>query len=209
MKLAYTALLLAALPLTYAHADEGFYVGAGAGIAGMSVAQSVDFPADGVSLEPDDSTEIGQLFAGYRFDNHWGVELAYQQFKSDTSRSQQIDATTEREWEAKMTAKQLIIKPVYFWEFAPAWTLKSGLGLSYSDYDFSGSSHDEIEIGFDEDVEQGRGSAGSTEQAWGITGSVAVDYAINENWAVGTEFSVVADDVATNYQWFANLSYRF
>lgn len=209
MKLAYTALLLAALPLTHATASEGFYLGAGGGIVGLDLDQSVHFPADGVSLAPDESTGIGQIFAGYRFDNNWGVELGYQQFKSDGSQSRQLDAATEREWDAELTARQLLIKPVYFWEFAPAWTLKSGLGLSYSDYDFSGSSHDEIEIGYDEDIEQGRGSVGYDDTAWGITGSLAVDYAINANWTVGTEVSIVTDDVATNYQWMANVGYRF
>lgn len=208
MKFVYSALLLTMLPLTTAHAAEGFYVGAGAGIVGLSQDQSVNFP-DGTSLTPDESSGIGQFFTGYRFDNNWGMELAYQQFNSDASHSQHIDITTEREWDAEMTAKQLIIKPVYFWEFAPAWTLKSGLGLAYSDYEFSGSSHDEIEVGFDEDIEQGRGSANHNDSAWGITGSVGVEYALNERWMIGTEASVVADNVVTNYQLFANVGYRF
>lgn len=209
MKIAYTALLLAVLPLTNANANEGIYIGVGAGIVGMDLGQNVDFPADGISLVPDDSTGIGQLFAGYRFANNWGVELGYQQFKSEASKSQQLSITTEREWDAEMTAKQFFIKPVYFWEFAPTWTLKSGLGLSYSDYDFSGGSHDDIEVGFDQEIEQGRGTVDSTENGWGVTGSVAVDYHINENWLIGTELSVVADDIVTNYQLFANLSYHF
>lgn len=208
MKLTYSVLLLATLPMVNANASEGFYVGVGAGIVGVEQDRSIDFP-DGTSLKPDESTGIGQIFAGYRFASNWGVELGYQQFKSEDSKSQHIDPTTEREWDAQMTAKQFSIKPIYFWEFAPAWTLKSGLGLTYSDYDFSGNSHDEIEIGYGEDIEQGRSSISNSDNAWGVIGSLAVDYAINDNWAIGSEFSFVADDTVTNYQLFANASYRF
>lgn len=208
MKFVYTALLLSMIPLANANASDNVYVGVGAGVVGLNQDKSVDFP-DGVSLTPDSSAGIGQFFVGYRFASNWGVELAYQQFSSDDSKSQHIDIKTEREWDAELTAKQFIIKPVYFWQLAPAWTLKSGLGVVYSDYEFSGNSHDEIEIGFDNDIEQGRGSVSHSDKAWGAIGSVGVEYAINDNWVVGTEASFVTDNLVSNYQLLANVVYHF
>ncbi|OED51469.1 peptide ABC transporter permease [Aliivibrio fischeri] len=195
------------------------YVGLEYGLTNMNHDYSTTFSKDNVSLTPDDSSSAFGGFVGYRF-NEFGLELGYKKFESDDSRSEYkgVVGTApnqehhEREWGADLDATQFTFKPVYFYNFNEKLQLKTGLGLTYTQYKYNSSSQDEYENVLNDDIERSVGRSGGESQkddVWGGIASVGIEYMVIPNLALGASASYQVDSIANSTSFMLSSAYYF
>lgn len=193
------------------------YIGLEYGITSLDSEYTTNFPADSVSLNPNEASDSFGGFIGYRFDS-LGFELGYKQYDADDSRSINIlpssepGFTQEREWDASVTAKQLTFKPVYFYNVNEKLQLKTGLGLTYTQYKYNSSSHDEFELILNDDVEHNVARDGGevrSDNVFGAVASVGLEYEVIQNLAIGVSASYQLDSMASTSSFMVNSSYYF
>ncbi|USE37390.1 AcfA family outer membrane beta-barrel protein [Endozoicomonas sp. SCSIO W0465] len=186
---------LIALPLLLASisAVAGPYFNAGYGVGVLSHDKEVVFN-DGTHLALDNSDLIFAVGPGYRFDNNFGLEVSYSQFDQDNSKSQYLGVDSlmrrEKEWEANMKARQVAIKPAYFFDLSDSFTLKGTLGLTYTEYKTSGVSYIENESILDDDREFNQHVGTIPEQknsAVGVIVGLAAEYQLYKGLHIGAE----------------------
>ncbi|MUK75494.1 AcfA family outer membrane beta-barrel protein [Aliivibrio fischeri] len=191
------------------------YVGLEYGLTNMSHDYSTTFSNDNVSLTPDDSSSAFGGFVGYRF-NEFGLELGYKKFESDDSRSQMLVSdkpgyTKEREWDADLDATQFTFKPVYFYNINDKVQLKTGLGLTYTQYKFDSSANTEYENDLtDHEFTQDYVAGDSkSESVFGGIASVGIEYMVIPNLALGASASYQVDSVANSTSFMLSSAYYF
>ncbi|MUK60357.1 AcfA family outer membrane beta-barrel protein [Aliivibrio fischeri] len=191
------------------------YVGLEYGLTNMSHDYSTTFSNDNVSLTPDDSSSAFGGFVGYRF-NEFGLELGYKKFESDDSRSQMLVSdkpgyTKEREWDADLDATQFTFKPVYFYNINEKVQLKTGLGLTYTQYKFDSSANTEYENDLtDHEFTQDYVAGDSkSESVFGGIASVGIEYMVIPNLALGASASYQVDSVANSTSFMLSSAYYF
>ncbi|OCH48218.1 AcfA family outer membrane beta-barrel protein [Aliivibrio fischeri] len=191
------------------------YVGLEYGLTNMSHDYSTTFSNDNVSLTPDDSSSAFGGFVGYRF-NEFGIELGYKKFESDDSRSQMLVSdkpgyTKEREWDADLDATQFTFKPVYFYNINDKVQLKTGLGLTYTQYKFDSSANTEYENDLtDHEFTQDYVAGDSkSESVFGGIASVGIEYMVIPNLALGASASYQVDSVANSTSFMLSSAYYF
>lgn len=191
------------------------YVGLEYGVTNMSHDYSSTFSQDNVTLTPDDSSSAFGGFVGYRF-NDFGLELGYKKFESDDSRSEYKGTVNqehhEREWDADLDASQFTFKPVYFYSINDKLQLKTGLGLTYTQYKYNSSSQDEFENVLNDDIERTVGRPGGEskkDDVWGGIASVGIEYMVIPNLALGASASYQADSVANSTSFMLSSAYYF
>ncbi len=211
--------LLLALPVLAVSmaASAQPYVTLGYGYNSLSHDNTVSF-SDGTNLKPDSAESVAKAALGYRFENNLGVEVGYSQFDADASKSKTVSVVgttvTEDEWDADFKAKQLTIKPVYFFDVTENLSIKGGLGLTYTDYKMSGSSQRETENEVT-DVESSTAIPGVTNPAsksqkeLGVTASIGAEYRVYQGLFLGAEASFNHDSVANASQVLGTVTYRF
>ena len=214
----YLFLLMVATSTT---AFSAPYVGLEYGVTNMNYDYSTTFSetAGDVTLTPDDSSSAFGGFVGYRF-NDFGLELGYKKFESDDSRSEYkgLVGTApnqehhEREWDADFDASQFTFKPVYFYNINDKLQLKTGLGLTYTQYKYNSSSQDEYELVSNDDVERTVGRSGGEskkDDVWGGIASVGLEYMVIPNLALGASVSYQVDSVANSTSFMLSSAYYF
>ena len=191
------------------------YVGLEYGVTNMSHDYSSTFSQDNVTLTPDDSSSAFGGFVGYRF-NDFGLELGYKKFESDDSRSQmlvsdKVDYTKEREWDADLDATQVTLKPVYFYNINEKLQLKTGLGLTYTQYKFDSSANTEYENDLTDHEYTQDNTAGNSksESVFGGIASVGIEYMVIPNLALGASASYQVDSVANSTSFMLSSAYYF
>ncbi|WP_063659422.1 AcfA family outer membrane beta-barrel protein [Aliivibrio fischeri] len=191
------------------------YVGLEYGLTNMSHDYSTTFSNDNVSLTPDDSSSAFGGFVGYRF-NEFGLEFGYKKFESDDSRSQMLVSdkpgyTKEREWDADLDATQFTFKPVYFYNINEKVQLKTGLGLTYTQYKFDSSANTEYENDLtDHEFTQDYVAGDSkSESVFGGIASVGIEYMVIPNLALGASASYQVDSVANSTSFMLSSAYYF
>ncbi len=193
------------------------YVGLEYGVTSMDSKYTTNFAGDAVSLNPNEASDSFGGFIGYRFDSV-GFELGYKQYEADDSRSIHIYPSTtsgfsqEREWNADVDAKQLTFKPVYFYSINEKLQLKTGLGLTYTQYKYNSSSHDEFEMILNDDVEHNvarNGGEARKDNVFGAIASVGLEYKVIQNLAVGASASYQVDSMASASSFMLTSSYYF
>ncbi|MFA1561124.1 AcfA family outer membrane beta-barrel protein [Aliivibrio fischeri] len=191
------------------------YVGLEYGLTNMSHDYSTTFSNDNVSLTPDDSSSAFGGFVGYRF-NEFGLELGYKKFESDDSRSQMLKSdkvgyTKEREWDADLDATQFTFKPVYFYNINDKVQLKTGLGLTYTQYKFDSSANTEYENDLtDHEFTQDYVAGDSkSESVFGGIASVGIEYMVIPNLALGASASYQVDSIANSTSFMLSSAYYF
>lgn len=191
------------------------YVGLEYGVTNMSHDYSSTFSQDNVTLTPDDSSSAFGSFVGYRF-NDFGLELGYKKFESDDSRSQmlvsdKVDYTKEREWDADLDATQVTLKPVYFYNINEKLQLKTGLGLTYTQYKFDSSANTEYENDLTDHEYTQDNTAGNSksESVFGGIASVGIEYMVIPNLALGASASYQVDSVANSTSFMLSSAYYF
>lgn len=208
----YLFLLMAATSTTVLAAP---YVGLEYGVTNMNHDYSTTFSQDNVTLTPDDSSDTFGGFVGYRF-NDFGLELGYKKFESDDSRSEYKGIVGqehhEREWDADLDASQFTFKPVYFYNINEKLQLKTGLGLTYTQYKYNSSSQDEFENVLNDDIERTVGRPGGEskkDDVWGGIASVGIEYMVIPNLALGASASYQTDSVANSTSFMLSSAYYF
>ncbi|WP_063655495.1 AcfA family outer membrane beta-barrel protein [Aliivibrio fischeri] len=191
------------------------YVGLEYGLTNMSHDYSTTFSNDNVSLTPDDSSSAFGGFVGYRF-NEFGLEFGYKKFESDDSRSQMLVSdkpgyTKEREWDADLDATQFTFKPVYFYNINEKVQLKTGLGLTYTQYKLDSSANTEYENDLtDHEFTQDYVAGDSkSESVFGGIASVGIEYMVIPNLALGASASYQVDSVANSTSFMLSSAYYF
>lgn len=191
------------------------YVGLEYGVTNMNHDYSTTFSQDNVTLTPDDSSSAFGGFVGYRF-NDFGLELGYKKFESDNSRSEYKGIVGqehhEREWDADLDASQFTFKPVYFYNINDKLQLKTGLGLTYTQYKYNSSSQDEFENVLNDDIERTVGRPGGEskkDDVWGGIASVGLEYMVIPNLALGASASYQVDSVANSTSFMLSSAYYF
>ncbi|GLR74810.1 AcfA family outer membrane beta-barrel protein [Aliivibrio sifiae] len=206
----YLFLLMAA---TSTNACAAPYVGLEYGVTNMSHDYSTTF-SDNVSLMPDDSSSAFGGFVGYRF-NEFGLEFAYKKFESDDSRSKTLNyhppVETEREWNADLDAAQFTFKPVYFYNFNEKLQLKTGLGLTYTQYKYDSSAYTETEndLTDQESISDHEHGASKSESVFGAIASVGVEYMVMPSLALGASASYQVDSIANSTSFMLSSAYYF
>ncbi len=189
------------------------YVGLEYGVTNMSHDYSTTF-SDNVSLTPDDSNDTFGGFVGYRI-NNVGLELGYKKFESDDSRSKVLSyaypVKTEREWNADLDASQFTVKPVYFYSINDKLQLKTGLGLTYTQYKYDSSAYTETENDLTdvETISDYVAGNSKSESAFGVIASVGIEYMVIPNLALGAAASYQADSVANSTSFMLSSAYYF
>jgi accessory colonization factor AcfA len=191
------------------------YVGIEYGVTSMDTEYKTIFANDNITLNPHESDTSFGGFVGYRFDS-LGLELGYKQYSADDSKSRFIgivdNVKQEREWDADVTAKQLILKPVYFYNLNEKLLLKTGLGLTYTQYKYNSSTHDEYESLTIDDLEYDQprsGGEASSDNVFGAIASVGIEYKVIQNLAVGASASYQLDSIASTSSFMVNATYYF
>ncbi|MCE4935035.1 AcfA family outer membrane beta-barrel protein [Aliivibrio fischeri] len=191
------------------------YVGLEYGLTNMNHDYSTTFSNDNVSLTPDDSSSAFGGFVGYRF-NEFGLELGYKKFESDDSRSQMLKSdkvgyTKEREWDADLDATQFTFKPVYFYNINDKVQLKTGLGLTYTQYKFDSSANTEYENDLTDHEYTTDYVAGDSksESVFGGIASVGIEYMVIPNLALGASASYQVDSIANSTSFMLSSAYYF
>jgi len=155
-----------------------------------------------VNLHPEASDAIVAAFVGYQFNNRWGLELGYRQFElEDSFSSETFTSETvylEEEWDANVNAKQLFLMPTYSYQINDKWKLKSGLGVTYTQYEQGSEYSTELENIYDEDIlgSETSISENAEQQQWGGIASVGVEYNIISNLTIGASAKYSVDSYA-------------
>lgn len=201
------------------------YIGIQYGMGNVSTDETVVFD-DKVTLTPDGSTDTLGVFIGYRFNDKFALEIGYSNYQVDQSRDKfngivkhqfpgsvtPLDAVHETEWDAEMEANQWSIMPTYSHALNDKWEVIVGVGLTYSQYSFSGHSADEFEAVINDDIEQTvlRSVADNVNKsAVGGIGKIGVNYFILPPWQVGLSAQYQVDSITSVAQLALTTSYHF
>ncbi|WP_417595332.1 AcfA family outer membrane beta-barrel protein [Oceanospirillum sp.] len=217
--------LLAISPLSQADA----YLQLGLGTVEMDHDEAVVF-SDSTRLKPDSNDSSQQITLGYRFES-FGIEISHRnmegtedhEFSTLTaipSLPSGVTGGTPNEYEedkdATFDASQVAIKGVYYWDLDQQWLLKSGLGLTYTDYEMRASyvrSWEEDKPGEDWEYDQVVSQSKETDTAWGGIASIGVHYTPLPDSVpglnLGVEASVATDKYNTASALYGTLGWRF
>ncbi|PSV57340.1 AcfA family outer membrane beta-barrel protein [Photobacterium sp. GB-3] len=193
------------------------YMGLEYGAASVKHDYQTHFRADNKTVVASDSSSVFGGFIGYKTENNYGLELSYKQFDLDGDSSQLLLSDKpgfilEREWESDLSVKQISLKPVVFYSLSENIQLKGGLGLTYSHYKYTSSSHDEYEHVLNDDIEINlprSGGESKKDSALGIVASVGVDYNLYRNIHIGAAMEYYVDSIANGGNITVNTSYFF
>lgn len=209
------------------------YVNIGTGITNFDHDEAVTFN-DGTKLNPDSSDGSMQFTIGQRFNNNFGVELSYRNFKGSDDKGFETKNAAEipnlpagvtggtpnefdEDWDSSLKANQFALKGVYFNDLNDRLTFKAAAGLTYTDYSLKYSHEQSWEEDipnapdweYDLLVESGKQS----EDAFGGIVSAGLDYVIapnlSKNLTVGVEASYSKDKYSDVSAAYANLGWKF
>ena len=150
MKKTYLYLLALCTPLTTL---ANTYIGAGIQTNNPSIQdnamKSTSVNNVTLNLQKEGTSSDFHIFAGYKFDNNWGVELAFTAFEQSTELETVIDYTQEEEWEADADYTQISIAATYLYPLNDNLKLVGAVGILHHDADFNASYKIDVENGPD------------------------------------------------------------
>ncbi len=209
--------------LTALGAHSQPYLVAGYGATALSHNETLIFSGtDNTVLKPTHSDATWFATLGYRFSGDLGIEFRYNQFEADASKEiiTQFPSLANNliklsnNWKADLRAKQIAIKPVYFFDLNDKFSVKAGAGLSYTKYEITGYSYEETDheladFDFYRPIAGVINPKGRIQKEVGVIASLALDYNAWNGFFVGLEADVNYDNVATSSQIFGTLTYKF
>ncbi|MBD1576054.1 MULTISPECIES: AcfA family outer membrane beta-barrel protein [Vibrio] len=155
-----------------------------------------------LDLSPNTSSIIWGGVAGYQFTEHWGAELEYRQYRMHNEVSAIKVATTDNNkqaWESKGTAKQTSFIPMYFYPLNDQWRVKSGIGISYTHYDFQIRTNET----------QTTTTHSSSQNYWGGIASLGLEFTVNDQLTLGITSQYQADQATKTASLSLSSSYYF
>ena len=169
-----------------------------------------------VKLEPSNDDGILGGFVGYSLSPQWAIELGYNQFDLDADRSRfvKFDPTTyvktEEEWHAQVKAKQFTFAPVYTYALSEKWQAKFKAGLTYTQYDVSGSHYleHENELTDIETITPKSSYSNSSNEIGGLL-SVGTEYEVYPQLMVGANVKYQFDSFANTASFNIGSTYYF
>ncbi|EIA0806812.1 AcfA family outer membrane beta-barrel protein [Vibrio vulnificus] len=169
-----------------------------------------------VKLDPSNDDGILGGFIGYSLSPEWAIELGYNQFDLDADRSRfvKFDPTThvktEEEWHAQVKAKQFTFAPVYTYALSERWQAKFKAGLTYTQYDVSGSHYleDENELTDVETITPKSNYSNSSNEFGGLL-SVGTEYEVYPQLMVGANVKYQFDSFANTASFNIGSTYYF
>lgn len=202
------------------------YIVAGYGVGSMSHDETLVFTdtatnAVNTILKPDSSDSAWHVALGYRAENNLGLEVGYQQFEADASREIFVAylpapdfAIVDNNWKAEIKAKRMSIKPVLFINLDERFTLKTGLGLTYTEYKISGYSYQETDRELADfetylPIANVTNPVARTEKEVGVLASIGLEYNLWKGVTLGVDGQVGYDKIATTAQLFGTVGYQF
>ncbi|MEZ8862914.1 AcfA family outer membrane beta-barrel protein [Vibrio sp. 10N.247.311.51] len=169
---------------------------------------------NGKQLNPESDGAVLGGFIGYKFENSWAVELGYSQFELDDSYSietQDASYEYEKDWDADIEAKQFTLIPMYFHDLNEKWSMKGGIGLSYTKYEYGSSYKAEQEehiSGIEQVTDYQKGPTGSSHELGGIA-SIGIDYTLMSNLTFGASAKYQIDNYANTATFNLMTAYYF
>lgn len=195
------SLIAAMLVSTSFSAISAPYIGLEYGFSSTEHEIQSNFKDTAIQLEPKSDEGILNGFVGYNFNDAWGIELGYSQYKLEDSRTQLINATTEykeeREWQSHIKANQISIAPVFTHNISDRWLAKIKAGLTYTMYDYGSSQSLEKEFHLtDHEVNQIEDShSNSTNEIGGLI-SLGTEFKVINNLTIGMNLKYQFDNTA-------------
>ena len=204
-------ILLLILALCHAAClQASMYVGIEAGMASISSDEfKTTFTADNKTVDSAGSTENFGGFVGYKFTSELAIELGFNQFDSDDDVEQNMGIVTknsllysqERKWKSDLTAKQFTLSGAYFHNFSENLQLKGLLGLSSTQYKYTSSSKDELELVINDDIEINEvrpGGETKSEDELGFILGVGLEYMVYKGLSLGADVKYQSDSISQN-----------
>ncbi|EGU38246.1 AcfA family outer membrane beta-barrel protein [Vibrio scophthalmi] len=209
-------LLTAVLVSASFSAISASYIGLEYGFGSTSQDTQNNFTSSSVKLDPSNEDGILSGFIGYSLTPSWSIELGYSQFDLDDDRSLFVKynpathVKTEEEWEAHIKAKQFSLAPVYTHELTSKWKAKFKAGLTYTQYDVSGSHYLEEENEFT-DVEKitPKDSYSNSSNEIGGLISVGTEYEVYPQLTLGANVKYQFDSFANTASFNIGSTYYF
>ncbi|MGR5464456.1 AcfA family outer membrane beta-barrel protein [Photobacterium damselae] len=206
--------------LTSVSSVAGPYVGLEYGVLQSSHNYETSFEKD-IRVAPEKSSSIYGGFIGYKFDQ-FGVELGYRQFSLDGSRELEkwgsvpnqphpVPYSVETNWDTKLDVKQIKLQPVYFHTLTTKLNLKLGLGVTYTQYDYSASTYKEYDFEpYDyETREPLPGGEQRDTAAFGASASIGLQYQLPYRFSLGVGVDAYADHIMNAVNVNINTVYEF
>lgn len=146
-------------------------------------------------VSPDGQVGIPGIFVGYRMNDRISWELAYNQYRTDDSRNHFDLTHLIGRSTVDFKAKQLTIRPIYTMPVGNAFSMKAGLGLTYTKYDFRADIHnlepvDPLLAALD------RRRNRRSDKEFGGVASLGIEYNVTNNVAIGATAQYQFDSVA-------------
>ncbi len=133
------------------------YVGVGyqAGAARVERNSLRNPVVDGRTLDQSDHESVSsvRVLAGYRFNDRWSLEAAFQQPTLETS-IEETDVGTgdDEEWESSVRSTHVSLAPVFQHRLSERAELRLSAGLLYGDYKFTRQHSLDVENGPDQEL---------------------------------------------------------
>lgn len=192
------------------------YIGLEYGFGSTSHDTKSNFTSSPVTFEPSNEDGILSGFVGYSLTPSWAIEFGYSQFELDDDRSLFVKydpltyIKTEEEWNAKIKAKQFTLAPVYTYKLSEKWQAKFKAGLTYAQYDVSGSHYleHENELTDVETITPKSSHSNSSNEIGGLA-SVGTEYEVYPQFTVGANVKYQFDSFANTASFNIGSTYYF
>ncbi|CAK1785638.1 Accessory colonization factor AcfA [Vibrio crassostreae] len=192
------------------------YIGLEYGFGSTRHDTQSNFTSSPVTLEPSNEDGILSGFVGYSLTPSWAIEFGYSQFELDDDRSLFVkfdpatDIKTEEEWDAKIKATQFTLAPVYTYTLSEKWQAKFKVGLTYTQYDESGSHYleHENEITDVETITPKSSYSNSSNEIGGLA-SVGAEYEVYPQFTIGANVKYQFDSFANTASFNIGSTYYF
>lgn len=213
-------LLAAILAGTSFSAISAPYIGLEYGFGSTSHDAKSNFTSSPVKLNPSDEDGILSGFIGYSLTPSWAIEFGYSQYNLDDERSKFISSVPgptlgsftvkEEEWEAHVKAKQFTLVPVYTHNLNDKWQAKFKAGLTYTQYDVSGSHYFEFEHEPSdiETIDPQSSYSNSSNEIGGLI-SVGTEYEVYPQLTLGANVKYQFDSFANTASFNIGSTYYF
>lgn len=173
----YRKIIIAGLLAASTAAVAGPYAGIGYQVGASRVEQdslrSPDVDGRVLDQSDDESASSFRVLAGYRFNDRWALEFAFQKPTLETSIEERIAGTgDDEEWESSIESFHFTLAPVYLHRLGERVELRVTAGLLYGDYDRVRSHWIDVDDGPDQLL----ASTSDSESKFGATVGLGVAY---------------------------------